>query len=173
MSTLVSTASERTELALHLSDITAIPFADPALIIGRLGARRKIWRRELKEPLPLGVRAHGCAAPAIAFRVSRLAWGGSRFTRHFGPTFRIHASEHELRRDVFAQCPHHACHLPSADLRVAQLYRRGRSRRNVKGRGDWREGCAWNVAIIVRRVRYRIEEDEGAWVNTRVQGSDR
>src|ERR1700761_7342153 len=54
-------ASEVTELALHLYDIPAIPLADPTLIIGRLTAGRKNWRRHVEDALPLGARAHGCA----------------------------------------------------------------------------------------------------------------
>jgi len=59
--------SEGTKLALHLSNIPAIPLADPTLIVGGLGARRKNGRRKVEKALPLGARAHGCAAPPIAF----------------------------------------------------------------------------------------------------------
>jgi hypothetical protein len=59
--------SEGTKLALHLSNIPAIPLADPTLIIGGLGTRRKNGRRKIEKALPLSARADGCAAPPIAF----------------------------------------------------------------------------------------------------------
>jgi hypothetical protein len=46
--------AEGTKLALHLSDIPAIPLADPTLIIGGLGTRRKNGRWKVEKALPLG-----------------------------------------------------------------------------------------------------------------------
>jgi len=63
--------SEGTKLALDLSNIPAIPLADPTLIIGGLGARRKNGRRMVKKLSQLGTRAHGRAPPPIAFCVGR------------------------------------------------------------------------------------------------------
>jgi hypothetical protein len=46
--------SEGTKLVLHLSNLQAIPLADPTLIIGGLGARRKNRRWKVEKALPLG-----------------------------------------------------------------------------------------------------------------------
>jgi hypothetical protein len=60
-------SAEGTKLALYLSNIPAIPFADPTLIIGGHGTRRENRRRKLEKALPLGARAHGSAAAPIVF----------------------------------------------------------------------------------------------------------
>jgi hypothetical protein len=96
-------ASEVTEFALHLYNIPAIPLADPTLIIGRLTARRKNGCRKVKDALPLGARAHGCAPPASGFHGRSRARNRSCFAWHrrggHGVVFEavfIRVLEHEL-----------------------------------------------------------------------------
>jgi len=77
-------SAEGTKLALYLSNIPAIPFADPTLIIGGHGTRRENRRRKLEKALPLGARAHGSAAPPIVFCGRSRACNQSRVNDHRG-----------------------------------------------------------------------------------------
>lgn len=166
---IVSASSERTELALDLRDIPAIPRTDPTLILRRLRAGREHGRRKVEEALPLRARAHRCAAPTTALRVRQLARGRSGFGQSglLGPVrFRL-MMEHELGRDVLAQRAHHARHLAPAHFRAARLYRRRRGRRYVKGGGAGREDGRRDAVIRGGRRRggggvCGVEEDDGA-----------
>lgn len=87
-------SAEGTKLTLHLSNIPAIPFADPTLIVGGHGARRKNGRWKFEKALPLGARAHRCAAPPIAL------CGRSRACHRSRVVFKailVRGLEHELR----------------------------------------------------------------------------